>query len=66
MDSSSAIALAALVVSVPSALVTIWYSHKQTQAAARANALTEQVRREQAEPFVTLGAEKAAILNQAV
>jgi hypothetical protein len=105
MDSSSAVALAALVVSVPSALVTIWYSHKQTQAAARANALTEQVRREQAEPFViadirpripgssllifvienigptlardvqlfvdpplqtTLGAEKEAILNQAV
>lgn len=105
MDTASVIALIALVISVPSALVTFQYSHKQTEAAARANALTEQAQREQAEPYViadirprvpgssllvfvienigptlardvqlsvdpplrtTLGAEREAILNQAV
>ncbi|MFJ8720951.1 hypothetical protein [Streptomyces sp. NPDC093269] len=46
------IAFAALVLSVPSAIVTFIYSHQQTKAAARANALTERAQREQSEPYV--------------
>lgn len=52
MDASSVIALAALALSVPSAAVTFIYSHKQTAAAARANALTERAQREQVQPYV--------------
>lgn len=52
MDASSVIALIALVISVPSAAVTFIYSHKQTAAAVKANALTERAQREQAEPYV--------------
>ncbi len=52
MDASSTIALVALVISVPTALTTFIYSHRQTATAAKANALTEKSQREQAEPYV--------------
>jgi hypothetical protein len=52
MDASTIIALIALVISVPTAVTTFVYSHRQTAAAARANALTEKSQREQAEPYV--------------
>ncbi|MFE4417698.1 hypothetical protein [Streptomyces sp. NPDC056817] len=46
------IAIIALALSIISAVVTFVYSHKQTKAAARANALTERAQREQSEPYV--------------
>ncbi|MGY5126414.1 hypothetical protein [Streptomyces nigrescens] len=52
MDASSTIALTALVISIPTAVPTFVYSHRQTAAATRGNALTERAQREQAEPYV--------------
>ncbi|MFE7545567.1 hypothetical protein [Streptomyces platensis] len=52
MDASSTIALIALVISIPTAVTTFAYSHRQTAAATRGNALTERAHREQAEPYV--------------
>lgn len=52
MESPEILSLIALVISVPTAVWTLAYSHRQTAAAARANVLTEKAQREQAEPYV--------------
>lgn len=46
------ISIIAFLLSTVTAIWTLVYSHRQTRAAARANALTEKAQREQAEPYV--------------